>query len=383
MLQHGGRLSSSAAEHPDLFYSGVASSSASHLRSLPVTAATGLCDLSHGRWVPDTQPPLYTNDTCRHIHPSQNCLQNARPDKGYLNWRWKPVMCELLPFDGMQFLGLMRGKRLVFIGDSISRNHMQSLQCALSQVESPQNLYSDERGKAFTWHFPSHNFTLANIWSPFLVNHSVEQNLYKLYLDVPDMAWTSQLRQYDVAIISTGYWYFRPSLYYLKNGVLGANSYAQLNITTIKLVPTLKVALKRVFKYIAKEYKGIVMLRTVTVDHFEHGSWNDGGICNRTSPYAETDNLLSMPWMNSEINKVQIEEFEKSAARSREPWRYEILNVTYSAFLRPDGHPGPYRIQEPSEPVFDCLHWCLPGPIDMWNQLVLHTIQNYSPRKSA
>lgn len=341
------------------------------------------CDLSQGSWVPDRRPPLYTNDTCSYIHPSQNCLQNARPDKGYLNWRWQPFECDLPPFSPAHFLDLMRGKKLVLIGDSIARNHMQSLQCALSQAANPQNLFSDARGKAFTWHYPSYNFTLANIWSPFLVNHSVEQDLYKLHLDIPDQAWTSQIQEYDVAIISTGYWYFRPSMYYLNNTMLGANSRSQLNVTVIKLVPTLKVALESVFKYIAKEYQGIVMLRTITVDHFEYGSWNDGGICNRTAPFSYSDIPSSLPWMNNELNKVQIEEFKKATSILSDPSRHKLLNVTYSAFLRPDGHPGPYRIQEPMEPVNDCLHWCLPGPIDMWNQLIMYTLQHDSRMKIA
>lgn len=264
---------------------------------------------------------------------------------------------------------------MVLIGDSIARNHVQSLQCALSQVSETQNLFSDARGKAFTWHYPAYDFTLANIWSPFLVNYTVEENLYKLHLDVPDQAWTSQIQGYDVAIISTGYWYFRPSIYYANNAILGANSASKLNMTFIKTVPTMKLAMEHVFEHIARVYKGIVMLRTITVDHFEYGSWDSGGVCDRKVPFSDAEILPSLPWMNDELNKVQIEEFEKATASLRDPSRHKVLNVTYSAWLRPDGHPGPYRIQEPSEPVNDCLHWCLPGPIDMWNQLVMHNLQ--------
>ena len=54
----------------------------------------------------------------------------------FVNWRWKPDECELPRFDPTAFLHLLRGKKLAFIGDSVSRNHMESLLCILSQVPS-------------------------------------------------------------------------------------------------------------------------------------------------------------------------------------------------------------------------------------------------------
>lgn len=310
-------------------------------------------------------------------------MQNGRPDQGYLNWKWEPDDCELPRFNPAQFLELMRGKKLMFIGDSIARNHMQALLCALSQAEDPQNLFSDNKDKEYKWLFSSYNFTMANVWSPFLVNYTLEQDLYKLYLDVPDKVWSSQLADYDMVIISTGYWYFRPCVYYLNDTMLGVNARSGLNLTTVKLVPVLRIVLESVLKYIVKEYRGITMLRTVTVDHFEYGSWNNGGACNKTVPFTEPDIWPSLPWMNTQINKVQIEEFEKAMAILNKPSRLKLLNVTYSAFLRPDGHPGAYRIRQPLEPANDCLHWCLPGPIDMWNQQVLYNLKHDSPESNT
>lgn len=61
-------------------------------------------------------------------------MKNGRPDTGYLYWRWKPSNCDLPPFDPVKFLNKMRDKSWVFIGDSIFRNHFQSLTCMLSKV---------------------------------------------------------------------------------------------------------------------------------------------------------------------------------------------------------------------------------------------------------
>ena len=60
--------------------------------------------------------------------------------------------------------------------------------------------------------------------------------------------------------------------------------------------------------------------------------------------------------------------------------RIQLLDITEMAQLRPDGHPGPYRNFHPydkdsaSNFQVDCLHWCLPGPIDTWNEMLMESL---------
>lgn len=98
------------------------------------SARSTTCDLFEGRWVPDPEGPLYRHDTCPVLSGMQNCQANGRPDKGYQYWRWQPANCSLPRFDPHVFLDVMRGKTLAFVGDSVARNHMESLMCALMQV---------------------------------------------------------------------------------------------------------------------------------------------------------------------------------------------------------------------------------------------------------
>ncbi|KAF3452080.1 hypothetical protein FNV43_RR08176 [Rhamnella rubrinervis] len=51
---------------------------------------------------------------------------------GFLNWGWKPKECELPRFDPKAFLEMVCGKKMAFVGDSVSRNHMESLLGLLS-----------------------------------------------------------------------------------------------------------------------------------------------------------------------------------------------------------------------------------------------------------
>lgn len=92
------------------------------------------CDLYKGHWVPELRGPMYTNSSCATIPESKNCFKNGRRDSDFLNWRWKPDKCELPLFDPNTFLEIVRGKKMAFIGDSVARNHVESLLCLLSQV---------------------------------------------------------------------------------------------------------------------------------------------------------------------------------------------------------------------------------------------------------
>lgn len=92
------------------------------------------CDLLTGDWVPNPSGPTYTNESCPLIEGHQNCMRNGRPDSGYLHWKWKPRDCQLPRFNAERFLALMRNKAWALIGDSISRNHVQSLLCMLAMV---------------------------------------------------------------------------------------------------------------------------------------------------------------------------------------------------------------------------------------------------------
>ena len=112
----------------------------SYLMWWPAELAKIECDVSHGRWVADPTPPIYTNETCWQIQDTQNCLRNGRPDTKFLFWKWKPhgSDCDTLRPNATRFLDSMRGKRLAFVGDSIARNQMQSLLCILTQVRRVQ-----------------------------------------------------------------------------------------------------------------------------------------------------------------------------------------------------------------------------------------------------
>ncbi|CAN8306482.1 unnamed protein product [Cochlearia groenlandica] len=351
------------------------------------------CDIFRGNWVADpTVGPLYNNVTCLHIQDHQNCLHNGRPDLNYLFWRWQPHSCHLPRFNPQHFLHQMRNKWLAFIGDSISRNHVQSLLCILSQVEQVDEIYHDKEYRSKIWRFPSHNFTLSVIWSPFLVKAETFENTdgvsfadIQLHLDLLDHKWTDQYFNFDYVVISGGKWFLKTSIFHENKTVTGCH-YCQgkNNLTELGYLYSYRKALRLVLDFVAEpNHKAKVVLRTTTPDHFENGEWNTGGFCNRTMPIKESQGEMKSE--DASMRDVELEEYHKTTTTGYDgsDSRIRLLDTTEMSLLRPDGHPGPYRypnakgggMMENSKQE-DCLHWCLPGPIDSWNDLMMDLLLN-------
>ena len=62
--------------------------------------------------------------------------------------------------------------------------------------------------------------------------------------------------------------------------------------------------------------------------------------------------------------------------------RIKVLEITNIAQIRGDGHPNAFMKFQPFAKEFkeqvinDCLHWCLPGPIDTWNDLLVESLHD-------
>ncbi|KAH7863985.1 hypothetical protein Vadar_024322 [Vaccinium darrowii] len=348
---------------------------------------TEKCDLFTGDWIPNPAGPVYTNESCHLIENHQNCMMNGRPDTGYLYWRWNPRDCELPQFDSEKFLEMMRNKAWALIGDSIARNHVQSLLCMLSKVEPAVEVYHDAEYKSRRWHFPVHNFTISVIWSPFLAKADIFENYdgvstseLELHLDQLDKTWTDLYSSLDYMIFSSGKWFIKTAIYYDNTTILGCHYCPKRNLTELGIDFAYRKVLKNLFDFIiASNHKGMIFFMTTTPSHFENGEWFSGGSCRRTTPVKEGE--FELNHMIKILRNVELEEFEKAEAdASKKGVNLKLLDLMELSLLRPDGHPGPYRHFYPfakdknAKVINDCLHWCLPGPIDSWNDLIMEMV---------
>ncbi|XP_022770029.1 protein trichome birefringence-like 19 [Durio zibethinus] len=343
------------------------------------------CDIFTGEWVPNPDAPYYTNTTCRGIHEHQNCMKYGRPDTEFMKWKWKPDGCELPVFNPAQFLEIVRGKSLAFVGDSVGRNQMESLICLLSRVEYPVDVSYTPDDNFKRWKYTTYNFTIAYFWTTYLVkskqrevNGPTQTGLFNLYLDEFDEKWTTQIEEFDYLIISGGHWFSRSLVFYENHQIVGCHFCLVENVTDLTKFYGYRKAFRTAFRAInsLENFKGITFLRTFAPSHFENGWWNHGGNCVRTKPF--TSNETALDGDNFELYMIQMEEFRTAEREGRKKGkRYRLMDITQAALLRPDGHPSKYG-HWPHENMTlfsDCLHWCMPGPIDTWNDFLLQMLK--------
>lgn len=257
------------------------------------------------------------------------------------------------------------------------------------QVDQAIEVYHDEDYKSKRWHFPSYNFSITNIWSPFLVkaaifedNNGVSTSEVQLQLDKLDTNWTNLYQSLDYMIISTGKWFLKAAIYHDNDTVVGCHICPGKNLTEKGFVFAYEKALRYAMNFIAtSKHKGLIFFRTSTPDHFENGEWHNGGNCTKTTPAKEGE--IELKDLNKILRTVELAEFEKASAKAAENGvNLKLLDFTNLLLLRPDGHPGPYRQFHPfaqdkdAKVQNDCLHWCLPGPIDYWNDVIMEMAVN-------
>uniref|UniRef100_A0A0D9WP63 Trichome birefringence-like N-terminal domain-containing protein n=1 Tax=Leersia perrieri TaxID=77586 RepID=A0A0D9WP63_9ORYZ len=374
-----------------------ASSSSSSSKTAAAGAAAAVrrvpreCDIFRGEWVPavagedDGAAPYYTNATCSEIQEHQNCIKYGRPDLGFLRWRWRPDGCDLPRFDAPAFLDLVAGKSLAFVGDSLARNHMQSLLCLLSQVERPREASPTADPEFRRVRYESHNFTIAMFRSPYLVtaNQSNPVNgMWDVYLDEPDAAWASTVSGFDYVIVSTATWFNRRTMSYSGGRLVGCRDCHVTGVPDLPLHVSLRAALRTALRALtsavgSRSGGGTVIVRTLSpTSHFEGGEWDKGGDCRRTRPRAASE--APMGGLDLDFHTVQVEEYTraKEEARGGGEVRMMLMDTTAAMLMRPDGHPSRYGhwAHENVTLYNDCVHWCLPGPVDVWNEMLLQML---------
>ncbi|XP_050215749.1 protein trichome birefringence-like 1 isoform X2 [Mercurialis annua] len=279
--------------------------------------------------------------------------------------------------NGKYMLELLRGKRMVFVGDSLNRNMWESMLCILQNEAPNKNNVFEVSGRqefrtegSYSFMFQDYNFTVEFFRTTFLVQEwESEINGTKketLRIDRMESA-AEKYKDADVLVFNTGHWWTHEKTssgkgYYQE----GEHVYDELNVD---------IAFRKSMSTWANwveanvdPLKTLVLFRGYSVSHFRGGEWNSGGHCDgETEPLKEEKEFETDPPMVKIMESV----LEKMKA----PVFY--LNVTRMTNFRKDAHPSFFREINSSEEdkksgvrIQDCSHWCLPGVPDMWNQII-------------
>ncbi|XP_010921025.1 probable xylan O-acetyltransferase 10 [Elaeis guineensis] len=331
------------------------------------------CDVFSGRWVYDeASRPLYTERQCHSIDPMTNCQAYGRPDTAYLHWRWQPHGCSLPSFNATFLLERLRGKRMLFVGDSLTRGQFHSMKCLLRDF-IPSNTKSKKR---FT--VPDYNLTIRFHWAPFLVTsncdhprlHRMPDRIIHEYPGTIEKH-AERWKNVDVMVFNTYAWW-KPGE---KMKIVRGNqdkTYTELMETE----DAYQLVLKRMVSWLEKNMdpnKTRIFFTTMSSAHYRSTEWGGklGGSC-----YGETTPIFDPTYWSSASSKRIMQVVREVFGSSKVP--ITILNITQLSAYRKDAHTSIYKKQpynltqeQQANPISyaDCNHWCLPGVQDTWNEL--------------
>ncbi|KAI3957084.1 hypothetical protein MKX01_004375 [Papaver californicum] len=239
-------------------------------------------------------------------------------------------------FKGWNCISSNKSNAAGFVGDSLNRNMFVSLVCSLKKVSNEVKKWrpaGSDRGYTFL----KYNLTVAYHRTNLLARYGrwrasesggVLESLgykegFRVDVDVPEGTWAEAPSFHDILILNTGHWWWAPS----------------------KFDP-----IKSPMLFFEKGLPVIPPIRP------------DFGLDMVLSNMAEELFSLENNGTNVETRLVNQHLYRVLKTSS-----FQVLDITGLSELRADAHPSTAS----GKKHVDCMHWCLPGITDSWNDLLM------------
>ncbi|BAT97465.1 hypothetical protein LR48_Vigan327s000900 [Vigna angularis] len=342
------------------------------------------CDLFSGKWVFDNESyPLYKEQQCTFMSDQLACEKFGRKDLGYQNWRWKPHQCDLPRFNATALLERLRNKRMVFVGDSLNRGQWVSMVCLVESSVPPtlKSMRTIANGSLNIFKAEEYNATIEFYWAPLLVesnsddpvNHRVAERTVRVHaIEKHAKYWTDA----DILVFNTFLWWRRKAM----NVLWGSFGDPNGVMKRVGMVRVYEMALRTWSDWLevhVNRNKTNLFFVSMSPTHQKAHEW---GGAKGENCYEERDKIREEGyWGNASypsMMRVVEDVIEDLNGRGL---KVELLNITQLSEYRKEGHPSIYRKQwdplteeQLSNPktYADCIHWCLPGVPDVWNELL-------------
>ncbi|XP_042056315.1 protein trichome birefringence-like 34 [Salvia splendens] len=341
------------------------------------------CDLFSGKWVyDDVSYPLYKEGECTMMEDSFACEKSGRKNLKYQNWRWQPHQCDLPRFNGTALLEKLRNKKLIFVGDSLGRNQWRSFICLIEPYLPPLSRrggVSHNLFDVFGKHVKEYNATIRTYWSPYLVESNCDDPIRHSADSKPTIRFQSIEKHgrnwinADVLIFDTFAWWTVPDITLLWGSLENSNAiYKQVKMS----VREYEVALNTWSEWVEFQVdRNRTKIFFMSASPFRLGKTHWG-----TSPscYNITKPIFDETYWANGVDRNLMEIVESTLKKLEERGiKVEYMNATQLSGYREDARPSIYRpflkvaLKDITPNKYaDCLHWCLPGVPDVWNQIL-------------
>ncbi|KAF6984305.1 hypothetical protein CFC21_002337 [Triticum aestivum] len=342
------------------------------------------CDMYKGRWVHDEEnAPMYKESDCEFLTEQVTCMRNGRRSDEYQKWRWQPDACDLPRFDAKLLLEKLRNKRMMFVGDSLNRNQWESMVCLVQSVAPWDKKKLVKNGSLNVFRLNEYNATIEFYWAPFLVeSNSDDPDIHSI---TDRMITPTSIAKHAANWIGVDYLIFNTYIWWM-------------NTPKMKIVPDGSFTRKPVkydeldrvvaYRQILETWSGwveenvdpkrtMVLFMSVSPVHMQSEGW---GSPDNIKCFSETQPVLNYTKTLDVGTDWDLftESHEVTKAMKKVPVHF--INITALSEIRKDAHTSVHTLrqgklltkeQQANPRKFaDCIHWCLPGLPDTWNEFI-------------
>ncbi|CAA7028915.1 unnamed protein product [Microthlaspi erraticum] len=260
----------------------------------------------------------------------------------------------------------------MFIGDSIHFNQWQSMVCMVQSTIQSGNHTFNNTAQMSIFNIEEYNATIAFYWAPFLVESNVDPPSMRYGKTDPIITLQSiskhgdYWKDSDYLVFNTYIWWLRhPKIKVLQ----GSTDFDEIEIY---------IAYEQVLRSWANwldqnidPNRTSVFFSSMSPTHVRSSYWGGNEGISMCGKETEPIQLNTSRQLDVGTNR-RLFEIAVNATRSTTKVPVRFLNVTTMSEYRKDAHISFYGSRSAKDPgtLADCLHWCLPGLPDTWNELL-------------
>jgi len=268
---------------------------------------------------------------------------------------------------------------MLYVGDSLNRGQYVSMVCLLHSL-LPENAKSMETNGSLTiFTAKDYNATIEFYWAPFLLESNSDDAVIHRISD--RMVRKGSINKHgkhwkgaDILVFNTYLWWMTGLHFKILQGSFDDEVKDTVEVPT---EDAYRMGMKSMLRWVRKNMdpkKTRVFFTSMSPSHQKSIDW--GGEPNGNC-YNQTTMIEDPNYWGSDSRKTIMQVIGEVFSKSKVP--ISFLNITQLSSYRKDAHTSIYKQQwspltaeQLANPASyaDCVHWCLPGLQDTWNELL-------------
>lgn len=275
------------------------------------------------------------------------------------------------------------------MGDSLNRGQWVSMVCLIDTAvqSSLKSMHYRYNASLIIFKVKDYNATIEFYWEPLLVesnsddpvHHRLPERIVRANaIEKHGSRWTNA----DFIVFNTYLWWRRPHIKVL----WGSFERSDGIYKEVKMLRSYEMALKTWADWLeihVNRSKTQLFFMSMSPVHERAEEW---GKAKGENCYSETEQIQEEGYQGNGSDPKMMKKVESTMHELKHRrLNVHLLNITQLSEYRKEGHPSIYRKQWDSlteeqianpNSYADCIHWCLPGVPDVWNELLYTYIFN-------